>query len=215
MVGAMCIRVVDSSQEVCYPIHPASTSWSNFKPFISTRQKHTHSHPLLVSPTRTSRQRQTRRPRLLFSCLVKCLHQASAVAAAAGSSTRQAAGKLQASTRQATGKQQASSSGPAGKQKASSTRQAAASSSEQQAAASKQASRQAGKQASRQAGKQASRQAAATKQQQPSSSNQAAATKQQQPEAATKQQQPVYGPCIQKSNLFQAHDLKTVKSFNY
>ena len=55
--AAMCIRVVDSSQEVC-PIQPAITSWS------PTSQKHTHSLSLLVSPARTSRQRQTRRPRL-------------------------------------------------------------------------------------------------------------------------------------------------------
>ena len=55
--AAMCIKVVDSSQEVC-PILPAITSWS------PTSQKHTHSLSLLVSPARTSRQRQTRRPRL-------------------------------------------------------------------------------------------------------------------------------------------------------
>ena len=66
--AAMCIKVVDSSQEVC-PIQPAITSWS------PTSHKHTHSLSLLVSPVRTSRQRQTRRPRLLFSFLVKCLHQ--------------------------------------------------------------------------------------------------------------------------------------------
>ena len=36
MVDAMCTKVVDSSQEVCYPIHPASTSSSNLKPFLST-----------------------------------------------------------------------------------------------------------------------------------------------------------------------------------
>ena len=36
MVDAMCTKVVDSSQDVCYPIHPASTSSSNLKPFLST-----------------------------------------------------------------------------------------------------------------------------------------------------------------------------------
>ena len=27
MAGAMCINVVDSSQEVCYPIYPGITNW--------------------------------------------------------------------------------------------------------------------------------------------------------------------------------------------
>ena len=29
MAGAMCINVVDSSQEVCCPIHPGITNWKN------------------------------------------------------------------------------------------------------------------------------------------------------------------------------------------
>ena len=29
MAGAMCINVVDSSQEVCCPIHPRITNWKN------------------------------------------------------------------------------------------------------------------------------------------------------------------------------------------
>ena len=65
--------------------------------FIPTSQKHSLS--LLVSPARTSRQRQTRRPRLLFSFSAKCLHQRQQqheeAAAAAASSKQQAAGKQQ------------------------------------------------------------------------------------------------------------------------
>ena len=41
--------------------------------FMPTSQKHSLS--LLVSPARTSRQRQTRRPRLLFSVSAKYLHE--------------------------------------------------------------------------------------------------------------------------------------------
>ena len=148
MAGAMCINVVDSSQEVCCSIHPGITNWTKtFIPlraesvagfvgapstpsvvsvpscavlpsapscemvrdgvdgehsqrhnramrpqcFIPTSQKHSLS--LLVSPARTSGQRQTRRPRLLFSVSAKCLHErqqqqqqeaAAAAAAAAG-----------------------------------------------------------------------------------------------------------------------------------
>ena len=33
MAGAMCINVVDSFQEVCYPIYPGITNWKkNFIP---------------------------------------------------------------------------------------------------------------------------------------------------------------------------------------
>ena len=39
MAGAMCIQVVDSSQEVWYPIRPASTSWN--KNFHSSQPKNT------------------------------------------------------------------------------------------------------------------------------------------------------------------------------
>ena len=39
MAGAMCIQVVDSSQEVWYPIRPASTSWN--KSFRSSQPKNT------------------------------------------------------------------------------------------------------------------------------------------------------------------------------
>ena len=35
MAGAMCINVVDSSQEVCCPIHPGITNWK--KTFIPLR----------------------------------------------------------------------------------------------------------------------------------------------------------------------------------
>ena len=35
MAGAMCINVVDSSQEVCYPIYPGITNWK--KAFIPLR----------------------------------------------------------------------------------------------------------------------------------------------------------------------------------
>ena len=59
--------------------------------FIPTSQKHSLS--LLVSPDHTSRQRQTRRPRLLFSVSAKCLHewqqqQEEAATAPGGSSSR-------------------------------------------------------------------------------------------------------------------------------
>ena len=53
-----------------------------------------HSLPLLASPARISRQRQTRRPRLQFSFSAKCLHQwqqqqeEAAAAAGGGSSSR-------------------------------------------------------------------------------------------------------------------------------
>ena len=158
MAGTMCINFVDSSQEVCCPIHPAITSWNKtfhsiagrkggrfcrcsvcalccimlrlfrlapscaflrrlappchlrrlarwcemvwaqrnnraMRPqcFIPTSQKHSLSLLVLVSPARTSRQRHTRRPRLLFSFSAKCLHQRQqqqeeAAAAAGGSS---------------------------------------------------------------------------------------------------------------------------------
>ena len=100
-----------------------------------------HSLSLLASPARISRQRQTRRPRLLFSFSAKCLHQRQQQqeeeeeAAAAGgggnssnSSRRQqqqqqqqgAASKQQASSKQAASKQQASSKQVASKQQASS-----------------------------------------------------------------------------------------------
>ena len=55
-----------------------------------------HSLPLLASPARISRQRQTRRPRLQFSFSAKCLHQwqqqqeeaAAAAGGGGGSSSR-------------------------------------------------------------------------------------------------------------------------------
>ena len=122
MAGAMCINVVDSSQEVCCPIHPGITNWKKpsfhcgrkawqvlsvlrlrrllclFRLAPSCRLRRlarwcemaemvsTATQPryatamfqslsLLVSPARTSRQRQTRRPRLLFSVSAKCLHE--------------------------------------------------------------------------------------------------------------------------------------------
>ena len=108
-----------------------------------------HSLSLLASPARISRQRQTRRPRLLFSFSAKCLHQRQqqqeeeeeeeAAAAAAGggnssnSSRRQqqkqqqqgAASKQQASSKQAASKQQASSKQAASKQQASRKQQPA------------------------------------------------------------------------------------------
>ena len=106
-----------------------------------------HSLSLLASPARISRQRQTRRPRLLFSFSAKCLHQRQQQpeeeeAAAAGgggsssnSSRRQqqqqqqqqqgAASKQQASSKQAASKQQASSKQAASKQQASRKQQPA------------------------------------------------------------------------------------------
>ena len=172
MVGAMCIKVVDSSQEVCYPIHPAITSCSNLKPFFFN-QPETYtfplsagvSHPYLPpAPNKATETVVFLRGKMFapgFSSDQQWQQQQEAAAGKPQASRRQAAGKPQASSRQAAGKQQAASS-------------------KQQASSRQAASRQAGKQARRQAGKQ----------QQPSSSNQAAATKQQQ----TKQQQPVYGP---------------------
>ena len=57
-----------------------------------------HSLSLLVSPARTSRQRQTRRPRLLFSVSAKCLHerqQQEEATAAGGSSSRSSSSRKQ------------------------------------------------------------------------------------------------------------------------
>ena len=108
--------------------------------FIPTSQKHSLS--LLVSPARTSGQRQTRRPRLLFSVSAKCLHerQQQQQGAARSSNNRQAVGERQVSSRwaaagkqeqvaasssmeqQAAGKQQVSSRWAAGGQQVSSNR---------------------------------------------------------------------------------------------
>ena len=76
-----------------------------------------HSLSLLASPARISRQRQTRRPRLLFSFSAKCLHQRQQQqeeeeAAAAGgggssSSSRRRRKQQAASSKQAASKQQA------------------------------------------------------------------------------------------------------------
>ena len=80
----------------------------------------THSLSLLASPARISRQRQTRRPRLLFSFSAKCLHQRqqqqqqeeeAAATAAGGSSNRSSSSKeQQASNKQAASKQKAATS---------------------------------------------------------------------------------------------------------
>ena len=139
-----------------------------------------------MSPARTSRQRQTRRPRLLFSCGAKWLHQDSAVISSDQQWQQQqeaAAGKPQASRRQAAGKQQASSRGQAaGKQQASSKPSS-------------------------------SNQAAATKQQQPSSSNQCMAlgTKTKLFPGARPQSNEIIQSLkvvlIPKSNFFHTHGL--------
>ena len=98
-----------------------------------------HSLSLLPSPARISRQRQTRRPKLIFSFSAKYLHQRQqqqeeeATTAAGGgggnnnSNRRQqqqqqqqgAASKQQASNKQAASKQQASSKQATSKQQAS------------------------------------------------------------------------------------------------
>ena len=87
-----------------------------------------HSLSLLASPARISRQRQTRRPRLLFSFSAKCLHQRqqqqeeeeeAAVAAGGGSSSNSSRRQQQQQQQQgAASKQQASSKQAASKQKA-------------------------------------------------------------------------------------------------
>ena len=144
----MCIKVVDSSQEVCYPIHPAITSCSNLKPFFN--QPETYTFPLSAG---VSRPYLPPAPNKATETVVFLRGKMFAPGFSSDQQWQQqqeaAAGKPQASRRQAAGKQQGASS--------------------RQAASKQQAS---------------SRQAAG-KQQQPSSSNQA---------AATKQQQPVYGP---------------------
>ena len=88
-----------------------------------------HSLSLLASPARISRQRQTRRPRLLFSFSAKCLHQRqqqqeeeeeAAVAAGGGGSSSNSSRRQQQQQQQqgAASKQQASSKQAASKQKA-------------------------------------------------------------------------------------------------
>ena len=130
----MCIKVVDSSQEVGYLIHSADTSWSDLKPFLSTSQKHAHYLPLLVSPARTSRQRQSRRLRLFFSCSVNvCTRHWQWQQA---SSSRQAAASKQQASKQ---------------QQASSSRQAATKPSSKQAASNQQQARSSRQSSSRQA----------------------------------------------------------------
>ena len=88
-----------------------------------------HSLSLLASPARISRQRQTRRPRLLFSFSAKCLHQrqqqqeeeeeAAAAAGGGGNSSNSSRSQQQQQQQQgAASKQQASSKQAASKQKA-------------------------------------------------------------------------------------------------
>ena len=103
MAGAMCINVVDSSQEVCCPIHPGITNWKNT--FIPLRAESVAgfvgapSAPSVVS---------------VPSCAVlpsapSCSKQQQAAAssskqqqaAASSSKQQQVAGKQQASSRQA------------------------------------------------------------------------------------------------------------------
>ena len=81
----------------------------------ATSQKHSLS--LLVSPVRTSRQRQTRRPRLLFSFSAKCSHQRQQQQQKEAA----AAGKQQAS------RQASRQAAAAGKKQGRSSRQAATS----------------------------------------------------------------------------------------
>ena len=78
-----------------------------------------HSLSLLASPARISRQRQTRRPRLIFSFSAKCLHQRqqqqqeeeeAAATAAGGSSNSSSSKEQQASSKQAASKQKAATS---------------------------------------------------------------------------------------------------------
>ena len=177
----------------CYPIHPASTSWSDLKPFISARNIHIPSLCWCLSPVppatalfgkmfapgisngSSSRKQQQQQQE------AGSRKQEAAAAAAARSSSKkqkQARSKQEASKKQARSKQEASKKQARSKQEAAakqqqpSSRQAARRRSKQEAASKQQAS---SKQA---AGKQqaSSRQAAAGKQQQASSSRQAAST---------------------------------------
>ena len=117
------------------------------RPQCVTSQKHSLS--LLVSPVRTSRQRQTRRPRLLF-CSAKCSHQRQQQQEEASSSSRR--------------KQQKGEAAVAGGS-SSSSRQAAAAAGKQQASRQAAAGKQAGKQAGKLQQQARSREEAAGKQQ--------------------------------------------------